>query len=290
MDFKLVGQPTATSIPSTSGMVWHKNFYYTIGDDSPYLYKLDREFGIISRTEIYGGKDSLSGNRIPKSAKPDFEAMELVKNRELIIFGSGSKSPQRDQFLKIPLKDPLTVECYSLSNFYTYLKELPIMRDSELNIEAVAYHRDTLYIFNRRKNIIFTVPYKDFIHYLESAADFPKVDAKAFELPNINGVEAGFSGATVVGKQKILVITASVEDTDNAYDDGQILGSYLGVLPLADIIGKNDIRWQLLETATPLKVESVCVADHKTAEGLEVTLSTDSDGGPSLFLKGSLNW
>jgi hypothetical protein len=291
MDFQLLHKTVSTDVPSASGMVKHLGFHFIVGDDSPYLFKLDGEFALISKFPILPDWGALTTDRIPKKDKPDFEAMEKIGEKELVVFGSGSKSPQRDQFLRIYLTDPLSVKSHSLSNFYGHLKNMPVMKDSELNIEAVAYDQDELFLFNRHKNVVFRMSYPDFINFLESGTGFLKVEAYTFDLPEIKGMEAGFSGATVFQKEHRIIITASVEDTDNAYDDGEILGSFLGMVPISGLGDKNAIQWCLIKAdGKPLKVESVCVDQHRKEKGLGVVLTTDSDGGPSLFLKGILTW
>lgn len=291
MDFQLLRQTVPTDVPSASGMASHLGFYYTIGDDSPYLFKLDRKFVPISKIPILSNSGAMTTDRIPKKDKPDFEAMEMIGENELLVFGSGSRSPERERFLRIYFHDSLSVKSHSLSNFYGRLKKMSVMKDSELNIEAVAYDQEELFLFNRRKNVIFRMSYPDFINFLESDTNFPKIDAYSFELPKINGVEAGFSGATVFQKERKIIITASVEDTDNAYDDGEILGSLLGMVRISDLGDENAIQWCPIKAdGKPLKVESVCIDLDKKEKGLGLVLTTDSDGGPSLFLQGILNW
>src|SRR3712207_8318455 len=50
--------------------------------------------------------------------------------------------------------------------------------------------------------------------------------------PEINGLKAGFSGASFF-EDKIF-ITASVENTNDAYLDGEVLGSFVGYIPRSE--------------------------------------------------------
>lgn len=146
------------NIPSGSGIIKSVDNYFIIGDDSPYLFFLDKDFKIISKTALFD-TDNFLDERIVKSKKPDFEAIELIDQNEIVIFGSGSKSPHRNIFFRILLQDPLIIEKYDISYFYSQLKGLPVFSDSELNIEACAYSNDRLYLFNRNKNLILDFEY-----------------------------------------------------------------------------------------------------------------------------------
>src|SRR5690606_20368636 len=133
----------------------------------------------------------------------------------------------------ILLKDSITVEKYDISNFYNNLRKLPIFKDSELNIEATAFHNNQIFLFNRKKNLIIKFQYKALLSYIKGERDFPKPEIKQYSLPIINGIEAGFSGATALLGEPRIIFTASVENTDNAYDDGEILGSFIGMIDIS---------------------------------------------------------
>ena len=291
MHFKILSQKVQEALPSASGIVKCQGFYYAIGDDAPFLFKLNDAFDIIARYPIHPMADDLKVERIAKKDKPDFEALEMVSENEMIGFGSGSKSPERDEFVSIVMQDPVDVKKYKLTAFYNGLKNMEILKDSELNIEAATYSNEVLYLFNRRKNVIFSVNYKDFLAFLENNAPFPAIQYTAFELPKINGIEAGFSGATVSPGTGNILVTSSVENTDNAYDDGEILGSFIGVISLENTDIKSPIHWIPIDNQDkPLKVESITIDHEITEREVDVVLTTDSDGGQSLFLKGNLRW
>src|SRR5207302_793709 len=70
---------------------------YLVGDDSPYLYCLDHDWNLLRKVPLFASEHT--GDRIPKEQKPDLEAMSVVyldDKPHLLIFGSGSRSPQRD--------------------------------------------------------------------------------------------------------------------------------------------------------------------------------------------------
>lgn len=289
MHFKIIDQKELEKISGASGIVKLSNHFYVVGDNSPYLFKLNTEFKIVSKyliSDIQVDSDNL---RMAKKDKHDFETLEMVSENEMISFGSGSRSPERDEFIRVVIDGEVTVKKYKLTAFYNAIKGLDILKGSELNIEAAAYMNETLYIFNRRKNIIFSVNYKDFLNYIENNSSIPEIKYVEFKLPAINEIEAGFSGATALGKSKILV-TSSVENTDNAYDDGEILGSFIGVISLEGNGIKDAINWTVINNENkPLKIESIAIDKENGQRGIDVVLVTDSDGGESSILRGNLS-
>ena len=289
LEIEVLSSQVLNDVPSASGMAKSSLGYYAIGDDSPYLFTLDNDFEVIKKETIFT-IDSLDGNRIPKAIKPDFEAIEIIGGSELLIFGSGSKSPERDLLLIVNLMDSSLTKTYSLTDFYLQLKSLGEMQNNELNIEGVAYHNDRLYLLNRSNNLIYNFNYRAFKLYIAGQGQFPKPITSQFELPKIKGKQAGFSGATILMSGPYLLFTASVEDTDNAYDDGAVLGSFVGVIKLDGANVTNEFSTLLLPSESPLKVETITFAEALSSKSVRVVLATDSDGGESLLLNCKLNW
>ncbi|MBK8681072.1 MAG: hypothetical protein IPN31_04040 [Bacteroidetes bacterium] len=110
-------------------------------------------------------------------------------------------------------------------------------------------------------------------------------------MPKINGIEAGFSGATALKGEPKIIFTASVENTNNAYDDGEILGSVIGVIDISNnTISDAIIYCQIPNTDINLKVESVTVEEEIAKGKIKVILITDDDQGNSTILKSILEW
>lgn len=272
-------------VPSASGIVKFKNDFFVIGDDSPYLFSIDKDFNFISKQLIYSAKTLLE-NRIPKIEKPDFEAMEMISENEILVFGSGSKSPERDVCIWIKLGVELSHKEYNITPFFNYLRSLEIMQGYELDIEGLAQHGELLYLLNRGRNVVFTISLQKFLAYCQTGADFPNPQTKLFSLPKIKGLESGFSGATVFGDKPYLIFTASVEDSPNAYDDGDILGSFIGVIEInKEGIGDDFLIQKVDYEKNPLKVESIVIDKVKSKKELDLVLVTDNDGETSEILK-----
>ncbi|MDQ7916484.1 hypothetical protein RBU60_02770 [Mesonia sp. MT50] len=275
------------NVPSASGIVKVKEGFYVIGDDSPYVFHIDQNFDLLSTTPIYSS-EKVQEDTIPKIDKPDFEAMEMISETQMLVFGSGSKFPERDVCVLVELGKEVRYTNYDISLFYHHLRNLTLMQGYELNIEALALNGDSLHLFNRGRNIIFSFSYKDFISYCKTGTDFPIPKTKLFSLPKINTLEAGFSGATTFKfkKKPYFIFTASIEDTPNAYEDGEVLGSFIGVIEIKNgEIATDFLVKKIPNPRFPLKVESVIVDKIISETQTDLVLVTDNDGAASEILK-----
>ncbi|MDO5608609.1 MAG: hypothetical protein Q4G08_09170 [Capnocytophaga sp.] len=281
MKIQLIHTHKTDSPPSGSGLAFRQGNLYAVGDDAPYLYVLDMDYATQRRISLSdtAGFDK----RIAKSEKMDFEALEFVSDDELVVFGSGSKSPQRDVFAKVKINPEYATEVFPITDFYNHLRELPEFQNTELNIEAAAYHKGEMYLLNRRKNLIISFVYQDFIAYLKNGGTLPELEITPCRLPEIQGFEYGFSGATFLPNSGEILFTASAEATDNAYDDGEILGSILGIMDKNGSVKKYVNIPQ--NDSEPLKIESVTVLNTDNGE-YELLLVSDDDQGNSVFVKG----
>lgn len=282
---ELLSHQLLPEVPSASGIIKFKEDFYAIGDDSPYMFQLDSDFNLLSKTLIHSS-EKLDGETIPKFNKPDFEAMEMINEREILIFGSGSKSPERDVCVWVEVGEEIQYKAYDISLFYENVRNMEIMKGHELDIEGLAYRDGLLYLFNRGRNVIFSFSYIDFITYCKTGIDFPIPKTNLFTLPKINGLEAGFSGATTLSDKPYLLFTAAVEDTPNSYEDGEILGSFIGLIELKNEEISDDFLIQPIPNpGLPLKVESVIVDKIISENKVELVLVTDNDGKPSEVLR-----
>lgn len=290
MNFTTEKSFSTSKIPSGSGIIKSNDKYYVIGDDSPYLFILDKNLNTIDQKELIDLKD-LNGTRVKKSKKPDFEAFEKINDQEFVIFGSGSKLPERGIFIRILLENDIiqNIKKYDITTFYQELKKHPNFKDSELNIEAAAYQKGILYLFNRIKNIVISINYQDLLAYFEKQKPFPEMVMTPFSLPKFNNIEGGFSGAICFEKENKILFTASYENTNNAYDDGEILGSILGIIVIND--GKLNPKittCTIPNLETNLKVESITIEEEISIQESKLVLITDDDLGNSIFINGVL--
>ena len=285
LEIEVIDTKLLHNVPSASGITKAGENFYVVGDDSPYLFKVDDKGTVLDQTPIYS-TEFLNGNRLDKAKKPDFEALETINGNEILAFGSGAKSPERDIFLHISLEDSTSFKTYQITEFYNHLRSNKTLGGAHLNIEGVAIYHDIIYLFNRGKNVIFSFKYADLIGYIEGINPvFPEPETLLYELPIIDGFQSGFSGATILEDENLVIFTASVEKTGTAYNDGEIAGSFIGAIPIKNNTFSNKYSVASVPSSdTPLKVESVTVAE-KTPDGkIRIALVTDDDKGNSLRL------
>lgn len=201
---------------------------------------------------------------LPKKLKPDFEA--IYENDSLIyVFGSGSKKTRN--FGYIIDKSTLEYEFLDLTWLYDSMRDFAELDKKDFNIEGVTYARGEWYFFNRgngpgNKNIIFTVQGENLVD------DF-NVFYQEYELPEINGQVSGFSDATAVNG--VLYFIATAEGTKSTYNDGEVLGSLLGAIPLKDM--EITFTQKISDTQ---KFEGITVY-QKSPRKIEFLLSEDND-------------
>ena len=279
---------TIDQIPSASGLEIIKDQIFIVGDNSPWLFKLNSDFEIMDKIELHR-EFAQKFNIIPKPVKPDFEALtsytESGKTR-LMIFGSGSLREVRDQLIIV---DPQTHETnqYSLTALYLHLIKTADLKEEDLNIEAAVTSNKHLYLFNRGKNISFKCLIQDLLDYLNTETSIPDFEITAYELPKLGGIEAGFSGACINKEQTKILFTAAVENTENWIADGEVTGSFIGYIDLKNAAVRTT---QLTVANKPLlaKVESVAIY-NESDNIYKLLLVTDNDGKASQLITADLD-
>jgi len=293
MELTILSKHLLEGVPSASGIEMVDNAFYVICDNSPWIFKLNNQYEIVDKFQIVPVNELVDGI-IPKTAKPDFEAITSIKwgpDTMLLVFGSGSKSPERDVMVSARCAAKAEIKTYSLERFYENLKEAAKLRSEELNIEAAVFRDNELYLLNRGINLVMNYPMEDFKEYLEGKRISPKPGIYRFNLPKVNGIEAGFSGAAIIPNEDKIVFTASVENTSNWIDDGQVLGSFVGIIDLKEL-GEDSkpACVQIMNEGKPLhiKVESLTVPRGSVDNEIHLLLVTDSDGGNSELIEAIL--
>ncbi len=278
-----------SQVPSASGVTVFGTNYWVIGDDSPFLFQLNKQLQLIDKSAIYSTEQVLNG-RIGHTSKPDFEAIEHLENKKFLIMASGSYSPQRDLCVVVDLEADTMIQTYVLSAFYEYLKKDSLLLGHEFNLEGLALANGNLYFFNRGQNLIFSLSKNDFFEYLVDNSELPEYRVQKYNLPKLDSLSAGFSGATYCEPWKKLIFTASYESSPNAYNDGAILGSLVGVIDLnqGDLSLDYDYT-PIPENNDPLKIESVAIDSIISEKQVQLVFVSDSDGGDSHFVKSILS-
>lgn len=206
---------------AASGLVDTDHKLYIIGDNSGYLNVYHKSTKQLNKVCILNDKTLVDLTQISKAQKPDFEAICKHKNL-LFILGSGS-TPNRNQQVIYRL-DTQSVTIKDLSKTYQTLRQLAAISPENFNIEGAVFTGKEWFLFNRGngidgKNGIFCIETTDL-------STMGKAVFNPVKLPHIGAVEASFTDAILLNNA--LFFTATCENTQSTYNDGEILGSFIG--------------------------------------------------------------
>lgn len=278
---------TLDSIPSASGIAIVKDSAYIIGDDATCIYKLSLQTHQFRKIQIPGTRPDLY--RVAKDSKNDFEtaAIGTINHKTyLLAFGSGTLSPYRDSLLLMDLDNEADLRKISLTAFYKQLLQQSKLDKNNFNIEGATFSGNHLYLFNRGEGMIFQINWTDFFQYInDTSQTVPISTIHTIHLPEESGVKAGFSGASALDDKRI-VFTASLENTKNWIDDGEITGSYIGVLDVTaqEIRLNTGLLLRQGKDAMKVKLESLDVISN-SKDSIIIEAVSDNDNGTSAFYR-----
>jgi hypothetical protein len=283
MDFSIIKQKKI-EVPAVSGLEVYGDKLLMISDNTEGLSICNLSGNLIETIALKKG-DEFPSQVLEKKEKSDYEACTIIskENEEyLFLIGSGSKKENRNKAKLISLTDNYKVKNFDLEKFYDFIRSKFDIDLVDFNIEALAYHDNKLYFFNRGTNEIFVVKKSAFFDFLKGENEEIKVKRFKIELDLIDGLFAGVSGATITS-DGIVIITASAERTEDWYDDGEIAGSSLGFFHLSEMQSLFKVRTKTLKDKNEImksKIESVAVhsIDHHKAK---LFLASDNDGAAS---------
>ena len=307
----IVSRRNLSDLPSASALEIWEHLLFIVGDDSRFVFVLDSEGRELGRVPLFSASGS-EQQRIPKKNKPDLEASLLVPDHQgvrLFIFGSGSRSPQRDvcYSLRIPTAclssaDPqswnhtVRVEKRDMISLYDSIRDdrrLGAETASNLNIEAAALVEENLLLFQRgvkgRSNAVISMRMRDFSNwFLNSNAPLPSYDITIYGLPSLDGIGTGFSGATVEPGKQAVIFCASAEDTADPILDGKVCGSILGNLSWLEHARVPQLEWAEISFEGErfvAKVESLAFKARLEGGSALLFAVTDDDQGGSELLE-----
>lgn len=214
--FQIIG------IGSASGLFFTDNSLYLVGDNSGFLYEYNMQNQQLNEHHLI---DNPTKN-IAKNLKPDFESL-TNHNDTLYVFGSGS-TENRNKMIAFDLKKKAVLQKNNLVDLYALMQSFGEIKPEDFNLEGSIFDGENWYLFNRgngisNKNTIFT------IHAKSLGEEFALV-ATNYKLPKIKGIRSSFTDAVLV-EDKIYFLS-TVENTKSTYDDGEILGSFIGRIDL----------------------------------------------------------
>ena len=281
-------------IPSASGIEFIDPWYFVIGDDSNYLYILNKDFEIIQTVKIFDAGEFETLKKIPKPFKRDLEGLTKLKLKNtLFLFALGSGSgPLREKGYLIATTPPFEITELDLGPFYAALSNLLSLGNNRLNMEGLAADENNIHFLHRGNisgnNSLVSVNTAQLFEYLKNPSSLvPPANVRTFKLPQISGILAGFSGAVTIENTTEILFTASVENTKNEIDDGENLQSYVGIIDLNN--EQNRVKDIVAITTKPGhmelgKLESITISGIHDFD-LDAVAVTDNDGSDSELIK-----
>jgi len=208
-----------TGITAASGIHYQDEKIYLVSDQSDFLYEYQLPTESLNK---YALTPNASENN-SKKTKRDYEAMAAV-GTNLYLFGSGSK-PNREILTEFSTQTK-EVKNLPLDLLYPAIASFAELEQDELNIEGALFKNNELLLFNRgngkqNKNFIATVQGEDFTEAFN-------LFIKDIKLPQLNGIETGFSDAVLVDDKIYFLATA--EANKSTYHDGKIAGTLFGCI------------------------------------------------------------
>jgi hypothetical protein len=243
-----------------SGIAWIGGVLAVVQDDANFIALVDPESSAVRSLTLPAGEGGVrlfGTDRGNKQFKLDLEACVALPGpggEMLVAFGSGS-TPMRERIVLVRgIPEAPSVEVRDASAFYALLRGAYEFSGSEMNVEGAAWRDGRLLLFNRGNG----APIEDRepvdatcevdwnrlrAHLLDADAPPPAPERIIrYVLGDIDGWRLTFTDASVIGDR--LLFAATAEASPNAYDDGPVAGSALG------IIDGSGARWAVIEEST----------------------------------------
>ena len=291
--FVVVDRKDLTQIASASGLAEVPEGWLVVGDDFIDLYWLDAAGDLQGQWPISATPAVIVEGRVPKKHKRDFEAIadwRVGKQTQMLIFGSGSKLPQRSHIVQALWHESLrSSQEIQAEAFYQQIMQVAQIGPDQLNIEGAAVFDGKLILLNRGMNQSILLDLKTFNSYLAGGCkgNPPTMSIHTYKLPEINGIQLGMSGACTDLRRNRLYFCASAEDSVDWIQDGEVLGSYVGwiVRPTASDGGELFAMPVVDEAGqiTPDKIEAIGLLPPVNGN-VQLMALTDTDGGHSQML------
>lgn len=276
-------------LSSASGVESFKGKTFIVGDDSPWLFVLDENYGIIEKVRL-SSIDTLVNNRTPKALKADFEAMaklNIDEKEHLFVISSGSSEIRRDTAYLVSLEPGENIKKRNLRPLYNIIKRTAqIPEKDEINIEGLAMDQTNAYLLHRGNvsgNFIAVVGTEQLLNYVSNNSNqIPDVTVFYFELPAYNNLRSGFSGACITAYGKNILFAASLEETADVINDGKVLGSFIGLIDLAELSEGKYQAVMVKQNGDILakKMEGISLKSYSNKK-MNVLVVCDNDDGTS---------
>jgi hypothetical protein len=278
---KLLKKTHLANYPSASSLEFYHDKIYVVGDDAPSVWILNNKHQFLDSIELFPSKLK----RLDKTTKPDLESSTIINTGNatyLVCFSSFSTS-SRNKIVYISLepgKEPKKILDYNYKR-----PEL-----AELNIEGATAYKGRVLLSNRANTT-----HKDNNLVLTSLGtqgiNTNNDTIIRIKLPKSKKV-IGISSIAYLQEKDVLLFSASTEDTPNAYTDGTIGTSYIGIIKnFSKKIDEGLVKVEkLLPVTKYLKEEAAQKIEAVTVEKLDgknaiIHLAADNDNGESTLFK-----
>lgn len=293
-------------VRAASGLTWFRGRLAVVQDDALQLALVDPATFAVEALDLplrADGARTFDVERGNKRDKPDFEACIALEHHgapALLAFGSGSHRNRESLALVVEREGKLHSSIVHVPALYAALRALPGFLSSELNLEGAVTLGDTLRLFQRSNgtaldpSVAPTCASCDLsLSALLAHADAPAIapvpalgHPRQYELGRAGAGRLTFTDATLLSDGAIL-FCASAESSPNAYDDGEVTGSALGVLR------DDSARLCLLcdEQGTPVrdKVEGVALGRDGSTARVYVVIDPDDHRVPGTLAEVELS-
>ena len=291
-------------VRAASSMAWVGGRVALVQDDANFVALVDPGTGLADAITLPAGKDNLrqfDDGRGNKKYKLDLEAMARVPVTDgtlLLAFGSGSKS-RRETVMALRFDGrsarptPQEPSLVALPALYAALRGTETFAGSDMNIEGALHLDGKIRLFGRGNGKA-----KDGLLPLDATCDleWPVLQAHIgdpgraplpaisrvtqYDLGMLDGVRLGFTDAIPV-RRAVVMYAAAAEASEDATQDGAVVGSALGVIPNDR---RHPARWTVIrdERGKPFtgKVEGL-VLDPRDPMRALVALDVDDFTRPS---------
>jgi hypothetical protein len=281
---RLLKKTHLVDYPSASSLEFYQGKLYVIGDDAPSVWVLNKEHQFLDSVELFPSKLK----RLDKSTKPDLESSTIItaENTTYLVSFSSFSTSNRNKIVYISLNQGKEIK-----KILDYNYKNPEL--AEVNIEGATAFRNRILLSNRANTT-----------HKENTLVLTSIGVQGLNINNDTIIRVnlpkskkvvGISSISYLDVKDVLLFTASTEDTPNAYTDGTIGTSYIGIIKnFSKKIDNGSVKvGKLLPVTKYLKEEAAQKIEALTVEKLEgkkaiIHLASDNDNGESTLFKLSL--
>ena len=284
---ELLQHSVVNDFQSGSSLDFYQDLIFVIGDDAKDVVVLYKDFTEAKRVNMFQSETA----RIHKDVKYDLETSTIVNIdgvNNLLILGSGAKQEFRSVGYLIPLNTKYVVpEPFRYNTFVSRLKREDGIK--EINIEGCASLPNKFLLANRgnkrNPDNLLIVTENNFWENQENAS----ISVCRMLLPD---KDAAVSELNYDELTDTLFFTASIEQTTNAIDDGNIGDSFLGYIKnISQKLNQNTIKIDAFHNLSKIspkfeghKIEGMCI-ENKSGNNYTINLVSDNDNDESTIFK-----